>query len=120
MDLIFEIYKIISILSLSIYVLGYISLKRCILCEKGKYSLLDFSMLNCFSILSMYMDMKNLSNIFYLSLYIFILTIYVASLISFMEKFLDTQIFTNLSKVMLFPINNMSSTYNHKAHPYFL
>ena len=119
MDSILEVYKIISILSLSIYVLGYISLKRRILCEKNKYFLLDSSMLNYFSILFIYMNLKNLSNIFYLSLYIFILTIYVDSLISFMEKFLNNQIFTNLNKVILFSINNMSSTYKHNAHPYF-
>ena len=32
----------------------------------------------------------------------------------FMEKILDNQIFTDWSKGMLFPINNMSSTYNIK------
>ena len=80
---------------------NHISLNLCfrkhirILYEIDKYPLLNFFMLNCFNILSRYVDWSNTCNLLYLSLQIFTSNTQVASLISFMEKFLDNQIFTN-------------------------
>jgi len=84
-----------SIISLSICVLRHISLKRCVLCEISMYSLLDSFMLNCFSILSMYMNCDNSSILLGLSLWIFFPNTSDVYPIYFTEKFLDNQIFTN-------------------------
>ena len=63
MYLIPKAFGILSILSLLIYVLGYMSLEMCILYEIGKYHILNSSMLNYFSILYMYMDPDNSNNL---------------------------------------------------------
>ena len=72
---------------------------------------LKFSMLNLFSIVSMYIDQDNPSNLLDLSLQIFIPRMYDASLKSFMENCDDNQIFIFCNAGMSFSIKRISSTY---------
>jgi hypothetical protein len=67
MDPIAEAYGILSILSLSIFVLEHISFERCIYYEIGKYPLLDSFVLNHFSILFIYVGWNNPNNLLDLS-----------------------------------------------------
>ena len=61
-DPIVEAYGVILI-SVASYVFGDTNFKRVILLDMGMYPLLDCSMLNLFSILSMNVDYERLSNL---------------------------------------------------------
>ena len=63
-----EVYDIIFMCVLSSCVSGHMDFERVIPLTMGTYSLLDYSMLNLFSILSMYVDCERPSNLLDLSL----------------------------------------------------
>ena len=98
-------------LFLSSWVLGHMSLDREMPCDTGNSPLLDWSMLNLFNTLSMYVLWESPSSFLDLSREIFIPRIKAASPKSFMVNFNESQAFTDWSMGMSLPRSNTSSTY---------
>ena len=107
-------YGILLMCSLSLGVVAQSFLEREIPWPIGRQPFLEFSMLNRFSTVSMYIDWDNPKSFVDLSLQILIPRMQEASPRSFMENCDDSQIFIFYNAGTSFLIKRMSSTYNTK------